>query len=215
MSISYPFKLMGRGYRELPTGYIECEYLESTGTQWIDTGYKPNNRTQLFLIFNWVDTNPWDMVTCYTQWDSSGRGVSIGSGWRGGALLTTYVCNTNVVFYPVTKNIWYESGSNIGGKAYVSFLNGELIKSEDFDSVSGGQFQLDFSIPLFRGRNRYSFYGITKSKIAKFSILENDVLIQNLIPALDPSGVPCMYDTVGNKPYYNQGTGTFSYKIKD
>ena len=26
----------------LPAGYTELEYLESTGTQWIDTGYKPN-----------------------------------------------------------------------------------------------------------------------------------------------------------------------------
>lgn len=214
MSIACTYRGVGYG-SELPPGYIECEYIESTGTQWIDTGYKPNNRTQLFLIFNWVDTSNYDMATCYTQWDLSGRGVSIGSSWQGGCFRTTYVCATNAVFYTIIKNVWYESGINIGGKSYVSFLNGELIKSEDFDSVSGGQFQLDFSMPLFRRRTRDGFSGIAKSKIAKFSIFENDVLMQNLIPAIDPSGVPCMYDTVGKKPYYNQGTGTFSYKIKD
>ena len=29
----------------LPSGYTQLEYIESTGTQYIDTGFKPNNNT--------------------------------------------------------------------------------------------------------------------------------------------------------------------------
>ena len=34
-------------YRSLPSDYIQVEYLESTGTQYVDTGFKPNNNTRL------------------------------------------------------------------------------------------------------------------------------------------------------------------------
>lgn len=36
-----------------------------------------------------------------------------------------------------------------------------------------------------------------------------------LVPALDPTGAPCMYDTVTRTPYYNQGSGDFLYPGKE
>lgn len=41
---------------------------------------------------------------------------------------------------------------------------------------------------------------------------ENDILIQDLKPCLDTTGVPCMYDEISKQYFYNQGTGTFKYK---
>ena len=38
---------------------------------------------------------------------------------------------------------------------------------------------------------------------------ENDVLVRDMIPCLDNNGIPCMYDTVSGKTFYNQGTGEF------
>lgn len=46
-------------------------------------------------------------------------------------------------------------------------------------------------------------------KVWRFSILGK----MHLIPALDKSGTPCMYDVIGGKPYYNAGTGQFLYKL--
>lgn len=34
---------------ELPEGYIKLTYLQSSGTQYIDTGYKPNNNTRVVV----------------------------------------------------------------------------------------------------------------------------------------------------------------------
>ena len=39
----------------------------------------------------------------------------------------------------------------------------------------------------------------------------NGTLAQHLIPVLDRSGVPCLYDTVTRTLIYNAGTGTFNY----
>ena len=41
----------------LPDGYTECEYLESTGTQYIDTGYYSNSETRTILEFSYIMTN--------------------------------------------------------------------------------------------------------------------------------------------------------------
>ena len=50
---------------------------------------------------------------------------------------------------------------------------------------------------------------IGRKKHFKFWI--NGVLTRNLIPCLDPTGTPCMYDTVTQTPYYNSGTDDFLY----
>ena len=44
-----------------------------------------------------------------------------------------------------------------------------------------------------------------------FRIYDNDNLIRYFIPALDPNGKPCMWDVVTKQPFYNQGTGEFTY----
>lgn len=48
-------------------------------------------------------------------------------------------------------------------------------------------------------------------KIYNFSLSENGRTKQNLIPALDETDTPCMFDTVSNKAFYNDGTGDFLY----
>lgn len=40
---------------------------------------------------------------------------------------------------------------------------------------------------------------------------EGEATIRNYVPALDPTGAPCMYDTVSRKTFYNSGTGDFIY----
>ena len=34
---------------------------------------------------------------------------------------------------------------------------------------------------------------------------------QKLVPCLDTEGVPCMFDLVSQKPFYNAGTGSFTW----
>lgn len=39
-----------------------------------------------------------------------------------------------------------------------------------------------------------------------YKLYQNGVLVYSLVPALDPTGTPCMYDTVTKKPFYNAAT---------
>jgi len=49
-------------------------------------------------------------------------------------------------------------------------------------------------------------------KLYYFKIYQNDVLVRNFEPALDESGVACLYDKVTKQYFYNSGTGTFNYQ---
>ena len=37
----------------------------------------------------------------------------------------------------------------------------------------------------------------------------NDNLIRDYAPALDPDGVPCLYDKISEEYVYNSGSGSF------
>lgn len=48
-------------------------------------------------------------------------------------------------------------------------------------------------------------------KMWYFRVLYDGVVSHNYVPALDPTGTPCMYDTITRTTYYNSGTGDFLY----
>ena len=54
-----------------------------------------------------------------------------------------------------------------------------------------------------------------QARVYSSKIYKNNKLIQDLIPILDKNGVPCMWDRVTNKLFYNDGTGSFAYKEWD
>ncbi len=48
-------------------------------------------------------------------------------------------------------------------------------------------------------------------KLYSCKIYENGNLIRYYLPALDLNNIPCLYDVVNDKTYYNAGTGEFLY----
>ena len=207
-----PSKLEPLGESVLPVGYKKCAYLESTGTQWIDTGYKPNNHTQIGIRCYWVQKNVSDTCTCYTDWNTSGRGVSVGSVWNGGCVMTSYICNKDYMLAPIVAGVWVYSAMNIQGKSVIETEDG-VYKEAPFDAKSGGDFQLSITLPLFRGRSSGGLYGIAKCRCASLLVMEYDKPIAHFVPVLDKGGVPCMFDTVRGKSFYNSGTGQFLYEL--
>ena len=200
------------GEAGLPAGYKLCKYLESTGTQWIDTEYKPNNHTQIGIRCYWVQKNISDICTCYTDWNTSGRGVSAGSVWNGGCVMTSYICNKDYMLAPISAGVWVYSAMNMNGKSVISTEDG-VYKEAPFDAESGGNFQLSITLPLFRGRSSWSLYNIAKGRCSSLLVMEYDKPVLNLVPALDKASIPCMFDTVRGKSFYNKGSGQFLYKL--
>jgi len=195
-------RLIKDSKRRVPKGFKEVEYLEGTGTQYIDTGYVPTNTTGQFAVMRYTTVN---------------NGVTFGG----------MISNNRVVgpYYAPNTSKWYCGwGSNEPSisastpttstvyKLYLNFNNDRIAKVNDtilsngLDNISGAY----PTLTLFR-RNYSAAYAYLSGKIYKYQITEGTKLVRDMIPCLDASNVPCMWDAVERKTYYNAGTGTFSY----
>ena len=192
---------------ELPPGYIACEYLESDGEKYIDTGITPGAGYG-FSITYYIESPTGTGPSCKLLGSSVYNegllgGISI-SSWENGAY--TFFSGYN------------RKALTFGSKATISFIdgicnwNGETFtcnkESDAYPNIHG-------SVWIMRVNSDATNFSRNNGRYYNFKTYHYTDVIQNLIPALDSSGVPCMYDTVGKKPYYNQGTGEFSYKLKE
>lgn len=56
---------------------------------------------------------------------------------------------------------------------------------------------------------------ITQACLYAAEITKGTDVVRNLIPALDSTGAPCLFDLVTKTPFYNSGTGDFLYPGKE
>ena len=181
----------------LPSGYTELEYIQSSGTQYIDTGFKPNQDTRVVTKFDMIQTDTaWRKL-----WGSGSGSYNLDFAlWNDGTtkLQSYYGTKTNSAV-PITsmslnvdanKNIWEYSGETI-----------------TFDK---NNFTCAYSMYIFNvNKDNSSAYLPGMMKLYFFKIYNNEVLVRDFIPCKNPSGAIGLYDTVNNQFYQNVGSGTF------
>ena len=181
-------------------GYTPIEYLESTGTQYIDTGYIPNQDTGVKTkgVFNSVINKETTMF---------GSGQSFNN-----RVFELYIWDKELSFNYFNKN--YVIDSMTVGDTIVIDWNKNIINYSKNDGPyvevvhQYGDFVSPYNMLMF-GYQRPTGIGKGKVKIYYFKIYDNGTLVRDFIPVLDTYGIPCMYDLVENKYYYNAGTGDF------
>lgn len=176
---------------ELPSGYTRLNYLENTGTAYIDTliGLSPTDSIR--IVFGYPSAYPSSENYMYL-FGAQQYGIRTPSltSIRGGIGTGNWV----------TTNVNPEVRNTIFMKKSASTFNGNSITVGEGNNPQSNCF-------LFRTQNTTRGY----FKIYSFEHYLNDQLVQKLIPALDSSNIPCMYDTVSRQTFYNAGTGDFLY----
>ena len=186
--------------------YTLIEYLESTGTQYIDTGYVHNTNSRLSLSVK--IGRPAQYISgekaIITNSRNSAR-IGFGIFYNNGLIRcfnapwTSENINaqdTNMLSDTIIINGWFGSDG-----FYCDFANSPKTGNE-YNTQSS------FSILLFSRwelESEYNFPG----KIYYAKIYENNNLVRDFVPVLDDNGIPCMYDKVTQQFFYNQGTGNF------
>ena len=180
----------------LPAGFQRAEYLQSTGTQYIDLGIGVKSNTVFKAIFS-IDSTATGRSYFGARNSSNERFQIVNSIGIGGG----YYLVNNV--YPVA-NKKYEIEMHANGDMYLDGVKR--------NATTGTFSQVAFERHLWLFATNYydSSVGAGASTFWKAQIFEGDVLVRDFIPCIDPLGVACMFDLVGKKPYYNQGTGTFT-----
>ena len=181
----------------------ELEYIQSTGTQWIDTGFKPNQNTRVVMDC--------DVISAPTYPTPFGVRNALNSGQF---ICLLYSSNTTWFYYGATI---YKKTGNILGRHEIDanknmfYIDGNLIASATVES-----FSCDYSLYLcaFNASGAPRDSDMTTMKIYSCQIYDNGTLVRDLIPVMDYGGTACLYDKVGKQLYYNKGTGSFAYSVK-
>ena len=170
--------------------YKQVEYLESTGTQYIDTGVYSTSQITLEITIK----GDYAKVAWY--------------GGRNGNFIGIYNYNGRFDYVGLdseyinpSANEWHTISH---GRKLI--IDGVLIKS-----YSDRNYETDYSIVLFAGNNHGEIYSYSSIKIKTVIIKINETKVRDYIPVIDSSDHPCFFDKVEKKCYYNQGTGEFLY----
>lgn len=195
-------------YAYLPDGFTQLEYVGSTGSSYILTGYVVNY-TNLTLEYKYMKTSNLQQSALGVDKQSSPR-LMHGHLWNG----VGYYGDSSIVTIGetlnVAKTVKFEIGNTLGygqwivdGTVYKgSSLNGWTDENTSANTVqellfgttnsSGGASQ------LMTGRIYYARY------------YHDGVLERNFVPAMNGAGIIGFYETVTGTFLTNGGSGTFT-----
>lgn len=199
------YKIYGNSeYEGLPDGYTQVEYLESTGTQYIDTGFKPTGNTKVKIKVQLpTQTNVQQGIFGARPGNTERFTAFIGT--RGDALQVDY--NTASTLGGSTVPISNFNATNVNEIEVSNKLIVNDVLVREVDKIS---FQSSVNLYLFTNNNNGTPQLRMKGMIWYCKIWDNDVLVRNFIPCINQSNVAGMYDTVNGVFYTNAGTGSFN-----
>ena len=184
--------------------YTELEYIETTGTQYIDTGVIPTLNTKVRVKFLPVAQNGIGFFGARTP----------ASGTANRFTCTTFSSGTQLSA-GMTVNEWPDFRiSNYVGNLYDITIENGSTKVNDITYTTPTNTSVDF------GNNTFKLIGVkdngdvendTQAKYYLCQIWESGVLVHYLVPVRRNSdNVVGMYDTVTDTFFINAGTGTFT-----
>ena len=182
--------------KKIVVDYVD--YIESTGTQYIDTGVDPTQNTRVEIKFLSKEADKF-VYGSRTSSSSSNKHC--------------YNHNSTTKVYPqfysfssaVSKNVLFNEVYTLKNGKEGFYLNDTLLKTYTYSDFTSTLNMYLFGLNQNRALER-GFVG----NIYYCKIYENDVLVRDLKPCKDGMDIYCMYDEVNKRFYYNQGSGSFT-----
>lgn len=189
---------------DVPLEYTQVEYLKSTGTQYIDTGYIANNNTKVDLEFETTNISKNQALFCsrqtinltnptYTLFILSGK-------LRLDIEKQQYATNIDIAqdtkyHVSVEKGVITVGGNTFNVNNKKEFTTGQsMLMFISNTGVSSGE---------LTGLGNQAYI-----KMYSFKIYDNNKLVRDFVPCVRNSdGKVGMYDMVTKNFYVNSGTG--------
>ena len=188
-------------YSRLPSDYQEVDYIQSSGTQYIDTGYKPSEKDSFEFAFNENDlTTDQNIFGARTSATSNNLTVK----YENDNVIEADYGNYNTNRKRITLN-------NTNKNVFKLESNSKIIFNGTSHSLTAVTFQLEYNALIFDiGGNPYDTNKF-KGKLYYFKIWNGGTLVRDYVPCYRKSdGTIGLYDLVNHKFYTNKGTGTFT-----
>lgn len=193
-----------KGGSRLPSGYTEVEWIQSTGSQYIDTGVSAPEgcRVQCKVAYTSLSST---LAVVFGSHDAASPYyrnflAATSSNWELGAYGTadfgSPTVNTEYEIDVNTKS--GEIACTINGTAYS--INQSIAPSAQRSALSVYLFALHYADGLFPAKMKAWWY----------KVYVGGTPVRDFIPCKNPSGAVGLYDTVNGTFYGNSGTGVFT-----
>lgn len=188
-----------------PSPHTRIEYIESTGTQYIDSLYVPNTNTAIELKTSNLSDDAFAASSSGT-WFCGAR-----QAYLNKAFGFYYNQSTKTMYYAFGNKMPYASFNQLygGEKVIKANSSGLYINDTKVVSVTKETFTSPVTLTLFALNNNGSVISRTACRIHYYKIWDNDVLVRDFVPVIDANGTACMYDNVSGEYFYNAGTDNF------
>lgn len=176
----------------LPEGYTEVQYIQSSGTQYVDTGFKPNQNSRLLIKLSTSETGSHTVFGADLGWTDDGFALGVGFTHHG-------------------KETGTISGLNNGSPHEVDF-NKNIISMDGNPVLTMGNstFSVPHNLALFANNRAGGIQEKTTMVLYYCRIYDGNTIIRGYIPCKNAAGAVGLYDLIGQKFYGNAGTGSFA-----
>lgn len=183
----------------LPKEYREVEYIESTGVQYVDTGYKPSNATRVVIDFELTsNTGKHQMIFGARSTSSAGQYVLGFAGHQSPALWRSDFGGNQVKF---SSNLAWSGRYNADKNQNICTLNDESVTNTASTFISTA------NLFICAGSTGGTVDNYTKAKVYSCQIYDNGALVRDFLPVKSSSDVYGLYDLV-NDTFYPSASST-------
>lgn len=191
----------------LPDGYTAVDYLQSSGVQWIEMGVAPNQNTKavLKIKINDFSSQGSSLIGSRTGTNSNDQFFTYLDNYGGGRFLFRMDGQTEATTFSGVKTNTFYTITLSGTEMKAELADGTAVFSKTF---SVPDFTSTVTMALFKSK---PFNDGFRGRIYRCKHYSGNELIQDFVPCLDTRGVPCMFDLVSQKSFYNKGYGSFTW----
>ena len=193
----------------LPDGFTAVEYIQTSGSQHIDTGVKSSASVGTSADFALTDTrSSQNLAHTYqpskyelTILQASSLGSPDGTTW--------FLCG-------YTKAVQYFKKADTDRHVYRFNADGQY--TVEMDGIQYKKAEPSKTTFPADARNLWLFVRnspyvgeYARMKLYSCAMYDGGKKIRDFKPCLDADGVPCLYDLISKTAFYNQGSGSFTW----
>lgn len=178
----------------LPEGYLELSHIESTGTQYIDTGFKANQNTSINVKFSTTQQSNGGLLVAMEKWQTKGYGIFVNAVIFGASVKLS-----NGLFGDGNT---HDVALTSDAKCYD---NGKLLWTGTVSTFTTPE-----TLTICKSNVTSETHEFAKAKIYSCQIYDNGTLIRDYVPCINPSGDVGLFDIVTQQFYGNAGDGVFT-----
>lgn len=178
----------------LPSDYTALEYIQSTGTQYIDTGVPGDSDVRVAIEFDLLEIGSSTACIFGAQKDNDSRYV---------------LCTTSSGTFRSDYGSEYIAGAAVeAGTHYLADKNRNNCKIND-GAIACAQATFSGNSNIYLCARSYTTLSQSAIKLYKCRIFKNNVPVRDFVPCRNASGVTGLWDNLEKQFYANAGTGEF------